>query len=96
MFSVVVCATTATFQEKEKKTSQRDVNDAESADYALAKIPVYVIPNTPPGTEGKVPVAVIQGSYPSAYLNAGIKDTKQYKYGFYAPYKVQYFFDRRN
>lgn len=73
-----------------KKTSQRDVNDAEAnTDYSLTKIPVYVIPNTPP--DGKVPVAVFPNSYPAAYLsNNAVKD-KPFKYGFYAPYKVRYY-----
>lgn len=78
-----------TYALDEKKTSSRDVNNAESsADFALAKIPLYVIPNTPPGAEPKIPVTFIRSPYQSTYLNAAIKDGKQYKYGFYAPYKV--------
>lgn len=74
---------------EDKKTKQRDVNDAaETVDYALNKIPLYVIQNTPPVQEAKVPVAVIPGVYQPTYLNAGIKEAKQFKYGFYAPYKV--------
>lgn len=73
----------------QKKNNQRDVNDAEiNTDYSLAKIPVYVIPNTPPTADGKVPVAVFPNSYPAAYLGNSAAKDKPFKYGFYAPFKV--------
>lgn len=87
--SLLIFCIVAHGRAEDKKTKQRDVNDAaETVDYALNKIPLYVIPNTPPVQEAKVPVAVIPGVYQPTYLNAGIKEAKQFKYGFYAPYKV--------
>ncbi|XP_065222397.1 uncharacterized protein LOC135846951 [Planococcus citri] len=86
LFYVVIRA-----EDNVKKTNSRDVNDAVSADYALTKIPVYVIPNTLQLSEAKVPVAVIPGAYPPAtYYNPDVKETpaKPHKYGFYAPYKT--------
>lgn len=91
-FSILLFYVVIRAEEDVKKTNSRDVNDDVSADYALTKIPVYVIPNTLQLSESKVPVAVIPGAYPPAtYYNPDVKETpaKPHKYGFYAPYKVR-------
>lgn len=85
LFNVVISG-----EKDVKKSSSRDVNDAVSGpDYALSKIPVYLIPNGPL-SEGRIPVAVIPGAYPPAtfYAQSAAKEAKPHKYGFYAPYKV--------
>ncbi len=88
VFCVAVAEGRGATTAEDKKPNQRDVYDAETqVDYAFSKIPVYVIPNTPPAAEGKVPVALIPGAYPPSYVNVGGKEAK-HKYAFYAPYKV--------